>query len=78
MMQNKAISMNLCCTNKGYMIEPLIENLREGFKVNYKSGLDLITIRHYNYEIMYELSKNKNIVMEQKSAATYQFVTEAS
>lgn len=77
MMQNKAISMNLCCTNKGYMIEPLIEDLSKDFKINYKSGLDLMTIRHYNYEIIYELSKSKNIMMEQKSEVTYQFVTEA-
>ena len=76
MMQNKAISMNLSCTNKDYKIEPLINDLKKEFTVNDKDKLELLTIRHYNYEIVYELSKSKNIIMEQKSAITYQFVIE--
>jgi len=76
MMQNKAISMNLCCTNKDYKIEPLIKALNKEFTIKDKGGLELLTIRHYNYEIVYELSKSKNIIMEQKSASTYQFVIE--
>jgi aspartate kinase len=76
MMQNKAISMNLCCTNKDYKIEPLINDLEKEFTVINKDKLELLTIRHYNYEIVYELSKSKNIIMEQKSASTYQFVIE--
>ena len=76
MMQNKAISMNLCCTNKDYKIEPLINDLKKEFTVINKDKLELLTIRHYNYEIVYELSKSKNIIMEQKSASTYQFVIE--
>ena len=75
MMQNKAISMNLCCTNKGYMIEPLVKELKKDFKVEYTSGLDLLTIRHYNIELIYELSKSREIIMEQKSENTYQVVT---
>ena len=78
MMQNKAISMNLCCTNKGYMIEPLVKELKKDFKVEYTSGLDLLTIRHYNIELIYELSKRREIIMEQKSANTYQVVTKTS
>jgi len=74
MMQNSAVSLKLCCDYKGYKVNPLIEALKTRFDVKITENVELLTIRHYNYEIIYELSKGKDILLESKSQKTYQLV----
>lgn len=74
MMQNSAITLNLCCDYVAYKINPIILDLEESFDCNVINDAELLTIRHYNYEMIYELTKEKDILLEQKSKQTYQFV----
>ena len=46
----------------------------EIFDVQLEKDLTLLTIRHYNAEIISKLSKDKTIVLEQKTKDTIQML----
>lgn len=74
MMQNSAISFSVCTDNDPRKIEPLLQDLRQHFKVLYNTGVQLMTIRNYNPETVARLSENKVILIEQRSRHTHQMV----
>ncbi len=74
MMQNSAISFSVCTDNDKYKIEPLVTELQNQFKVLYNTGVQLMTIRNYNQEIIAKLSENKLVLIEQRSRNTHQMV----
>ena len=74
MMQNSAISFSVCTDNDPQKITALVKDLQEHFKVLYNTGVQLMTIRNYNPEIIAKLSENKLILIEQRSRNTHQMV----
>ena len=74
MMKNSAISFSVCVDNDSQKIKSLIEKLQLHFKVLYNEGVELMTIRNYNQEIISKLSENKIILIEQRSRNTFQMV----
>lgn len=74
LMQNSAISFSVCIDNDPFKVPPLIDELKQRFKVLYNDQLELVTIRHYNQEVINEITQNKEIFIEQKSRNTAQFV----
>jgi len=51
-----------------------LEELQVLFKVLYNEDLELMTVRYYNDETIEELTKNKIILLEQKSRFTVQMI----
>ena len=74
MMQNSAISFSVCVDNDDYKIEPLLNDLQKQFKVLYNKNVELMTVRHYNNDIIANLIENKLILIEQRSRNTLQMV----
>ncbi len=74
MMQNSAISFSVCTDNDPQKTDPLLEELGKNFKVLYNTGVQLMTIRNYNQEIIAKLSENKVVLIEQRSRHTHQMV----
>jgi len=75
--QNSAISFSLCVDNNKN-IDKLIEALKENYEVRYNENLELITIRHYNDESIKQMTEERNILLEQKSRDTAQYVLECN
>jgi aspartate kinase len=73
MMQNGAISFS-CCVDWSTQLNTAITDLQFSFKVLINSNLQLITIRHYNEQTIHELTYDKEILLEQKTRQTIQFV----
>lgn len=73
LMQNSAISFSVCI-DSNERISGLISDLQADFRVKYNEGLSLITIRHYRQETIDKLTSGKEILLEQKSRTTAQFV----
>lgn len=73
LMQLSAISFSICCDNDS-KIKPLIEELQILFKVLYNENLELMTVRYYTDDIIETLTKNKLILLEQKSRFTLQMI----
>lgn len=73
LMQNSALSFSVCVDDTERAHE-LIQKLRLNFEVRYNDGLELVTIRHYNEATLDELSKGRELILEQRSRSTARLV----
>ena len=74
LMQLSAISFSVCCDEDETKISSLVSELQQQFKVLYNQNLELMTVRYYTQETLDTLSKNKLILLEQRSRFTVQMV----
>ncbi len=78
LMQSAAISILVCVDEHDSYRDEKIEKLAlmasEIFDVQLEKNLTLVTIRHYNADIISKLSKDKTIVLEQKTRDTIQML----
>lgn len=74
LMQNSAISFSACAGGDQVRVDALIEDLSSDFAVKYNSGVELLTIRHYDQETIARLTKGKEILVIQRSRQTARIV----
>lgn len=74
LMQNSAISFSVCVDNDPHKITPLMQDLQQQYRVLYNEGVQLMTVRNYDSDVISRLSENKVILMEQRSRNTFQMV----
>lgn len=72
--QNAAISLMICIDNIPKKIEQIALQASAIFEVQIQKNLTLLTIRHYSPEFIEKLSKNKEMVLEQKTTETIQMI----
>lgn len=72
-MQNSAMTFS-CCVDDDDKLADLISEISGKYKVYYNNNLELITIRHYNNEVIEEILKGKTLLLEQRSRSTIQLV----
>lgn len=77
LMQNSAISFSVC-VDEHRRIDELIEELKQNYRVTYNKDLTLLTIRHYNEEIIDKLIGKKKVYLEQRSRNTGRFVVQST
>jgi aspartate kinase len=79
LMQNSAISFSVCVDHNERRLSQLFEALGKEYKVRYNTGLELITIRHYDQAtIARVLEDGKTVLLEMRSRLTAQFVVRPS
>ncbi|MBK7388722.1 MAG: aspartate kinase [Bacteroidetes bacterium] len=74
LMQNSAISFSVCIDNDALKTPELIKALMNDYKVRYNENLQLFTVRHYYSSTIEMLTTGKEILLEQRSRQTAQFV----
>lgn len=74
MMRNTAISFSVCVNNIPERIKKFETELGDEFKMITDNDLELVTIRHYNEDILKDMKKNKLILFEEKLSDTVQMV----
>ncbi len=72
--QNAAISFLCIMDDHQDKIQELALEASNQFEVTVLRGLELLTIRHYNEEIVHELTSRKNILLRQQTPETIQIV----
>ena len=72
-MQNSALSFSICADDNE-RVPPLLEQLRKSYNALTNTGLDLLTIRHYDEESIKRHSAERDVMLEQKSRHTFQLV----
>lgn len=77
MMQNTAISFTICVPYQADRLEKFSQDISDEFKVKSESGLELITIRHYNEDTIANLKKGKMVLFEERIRNTLQMVVRA-
>lgn len=77
LMQNSALSFSICIDNNPQLIKPLIDELKNMFRVRYNENLQLITIRYYTQEVIDSIVAGRPILLEQRSRSTEQLIVPA-
>jgi aspartate kinase len=73
-MQNSAISFSICVDNNHHALPLLLAELQKDFIVRYNDDAELYTIRHYNTAAVRRISKNRKVLLEQKTRNTVHLV----
>ncbi len=73
LMQNSAVAFSVVVDDTARS-RTLVDKLSVDHQVLYNSGLELITVRHYDESTLDQLLKEKTILIEQRSRTTARFV----
>jgi aspartate kinase len=80
-MQNSAISFSICVDGAdfseaphGASLQGVLSDLSQDYTVLYNTGLELITLRHYNARAIARVTKDRKILLEQKTRHTIHLV----
>lgn len=76
MMQNSALSFSFCIDFNQVLLSSIQEALAGQFRLRYNTGLQLITIRYYNQEIIDRIVGGRNVLLQQRSRTTTQLIVE--
>jgi aspartate kinase len=74
LLQNSAISFDVCVNNDKSRIPGVITELEREFRVSSTTGLELITIRYYDEETIARVLVNKDLLLSQRTKNTIQMV----
>lgn len=77
LMQNSALSFSVCFDQDKIKTPVLLRNLEKIYNLKYNTNTLLITVRHYEKADLEELLLGKEILLEQKSRTTLQWVVKA-
>ena len=73
-MQNSALSFSICADYNQRRIENVINDLKNSFNVSLCKELKLVTVRHYDTATIEKVTNEVEILVEQKSKLTAQWV----
>ncbi len=73
LIQSSAVSISICVDNSRYL-QRAIEELNNDYKVSYNIDLELLTIRGINDKVVEETTKNRKILVEQKTRRIARYV----
>lgn len=74
LMQNSAVSFNVCVNNDLTRIPQVLAALEKDFGISSTAGLELITIRYYDDQTINRVLVNKELLLTQKMQKTIQMI----
>ena len=74
LMQNSAVSFSVIFDEKPEKLEKITKELSDTFILKYNTGLELLTIRHYNDALIKKLTSGKHTFLTQKTRTTVQLL----
>lgn len=73
-MQNSALNFSILVDRKKVKLESLRGALQTKYQLKYNEGLELVTIRHYDQHTIEQMTKGKEVILEQRTRNTARFV----
>lgn len=74
LIQNAAISFVACIDHKEEQVQALAKALEQDYQVLRNEGVTLLTVRHYTPELLFDLTKGRYNLLEQRTRHTVQVV----
>jgi aspartate kinase len=74
LIQTSAISLSLCVDHDQNKRNELFAALKDEYSLKFNTGLQLLTIRHYNNTIVEQMTGKNMVLVEQRSRTTVQLV----
>lgn len=72
--QTSAISISLVVDRQEFKLEKLIATLQDNYQIRYNEGLQLITIKNHQPEVIENIIQGKDILLEQITRTTFQIL----
>lgn len=69
-----AISIDVCVDDDRTRVESLIDDLRTEFTAAYNDDVEMLSIRHYTPEAISRITKDREILLEQRTRNSVRFV----
>lgn len=76
LMQNSAVSFTVCLDADEQRLKKLLVLLKDDYMVRYNDNVELVTIRYYDQATIDKVTKDKIVLMEQKTRQTVRIVME--
>lgn len=73
LIQSSAVSISICVNDSRYL-QRAMDELANDFKVSYNTGVELLTIRGANPEIIEEATEGKEILVQQQTRRNGRFI----
>ncbi len=74
LMQNSAISFSVCTDFSARRVQQLLAGLGGQFRTHYNADLTLFTIKNYDAASVARLTAGRELLLEQRTRGTFQFV----
>ncbi len=74
-MKNTAVSFVVCFKDDGHRSEACIRKLKEDFELQILRDLSLLTVRHYNEELLDRLTRHQVIYFTERYGSTIQVIS---
>ncbi|MDX5437291.1 MAG: aspartate kinase [Pontibacter sp.] len=74
LMQNSALSFSICTDYNQERLHRLLQTLHDQFVIHYNTDLQLYTIKNYNNDSVSRMTAGKQVLLEQRTRTTFQFV----
>ncbi len=74
LIQIAALTISVSVDNNKHKLDAVLGELENIYKTKINEGLELLTIRHFNEQILLKLTKDKKIFLEQWTRNTVQFL----
>jgi len=74
LIQNAAISFVACIDNREDKVMALRQVLGKDYKVSVNENVNILTVRHFTPEVIFDLTKDKEILLRQQTRKTVQVV----
>lgn len=73
-MQNSALNFSILVDRKKVKLDAVNEALQNKYSLRYNEGLELVTIRHYDQQTIEQMTKGKEVILEQRTRNTARLV----
>jgi aspartate kinase len=74
LMQNSALSFSILVDSEKTSPETILNLFSNNYEVRYNEGLELVTIRHYDIATIDRVTKEKEIILQQRTRHTARFI----
>lgn len=74
LLQTSAISISIVIDKELFKLEKLIKSLDKVFEIRYNEGLQLITVKNHQPEVVSDLLHGKEVLLEQITRTTFQII----
>ena len=74
LVQASAVSINVCVDDERPRVEQLINELMEEYNTIYNEGTEIISVRHYTTSVIENITRGREILLEQRTRKTVRFV----
>jgi aspartate kinase len=74
LVEASAVSIDVCVDDERSKVDSLINDFRDEYSAVYNENVELLSIRHYTNEAIEQITKDREILLEQRTRSTVRFV----